>query len=292
MKYIALIFALCFSTIALGQLKGDGNIITKTFEVDNIKSVKINLYAKITIDCEMKNSLRINADSNLMDKIYKTITNGVLELNQKEWIKASKKIEITIGAPYLSKIELGTNDATYIENFKNDSLKIIAPIGKLTINGTSSFLDIEAKNGIIDATSLFTKDAKISITGRSKTTVNVTNKITTSLSKNAQLKLASKPLIIEGDLRDYETTKPKVDNSVKWINFKLKNNSWNRQKLFVIGPKKDGSTFSYGFAMMPGVTRNERWTIGTKIYTNRPLGKKKLLVTITEDNENEVVKLF
>ena len=77
-----------------------------------------------------------------------------------------------------------------------------------------------------------------------------------------------------------------------WIPFKIKNNSWNRNNFLVIGPKKDGSSFSYGFPMMPGTTRKENWSVGSKVYKVNRLGLRKLLVEIKEEDKDKTVKLF
>ncbi|MBO6632382.1 MAG: hypothetical protein JJ936_12670, partial [Psychroserpens sp.] len=81
-------------------------------------------------------------------------------------------------------------------------------------------------------------------------------------------------------------------SKTEYINFKIKNNSSNRNQFYVVGPKPDGSKFSYGFPMMPNSKRHENWTVGTKVYKVNSLGFKKLLVTIVKENENQVVDLF
>ena len=60
----------------------------------------------------------------------------------------------------------------------------------------------------------------------------------------------------------------------------------------MVGPKKDGSTFSYGFPMMLRSSKSEKWPVGTKIYKEGKLGNRKLLITITAIDEGQVVKLF
>ena len=80
--------------------------------------------------------------------------------------------------------------------------------------------------------------------------------------------------------------------NITYINFQIKNNSENRNHFYVVGPKPDGSKFSYGFPMMPNSIRDEYWTLGTKVFLVNGLGYKKPLMTITEKNENQVVHLF
>lgn len=83
-----------------------------------------------------------------------------------------------------------------------------------------------------------------------------------------------------------------LNDKPKFINFKIKNNSFNRNHFVVIGPKPNGRKFSYGFPMMPQAKRKEYWTTGTKVYKVNKLGFRKLLITIKPEDENKVVRLF
>lgn len=289
MKNIITIAIFLISTLGFAQIKGNKNIQSKTFDLENIESVKINIYAKVIIDTNLENKITIKADENLLDLVDRTIENGTLYLNQLEWVQASQKIEITVGAPNLREVESGTHDITIIKNVDNQNLKLVVPIGKVKVSGTTQQLTINAKNGTIDASELKSENATVTITGDSKTKLQVTNELKQVLSDNARLEVVNTPKLVIGD--DIVKTSKSYSN-IKWISIRIKNNSWNRNKLVVVGPKSDGSQFSYGFAMMPGAIKNERWTIGSKVFKTSSLGSKKLLATVTAENENQLIKLF
>lgn len=101
------------------------------------------------------------------------------------------------------------------------------------------------------------------------------------------------PKSFRGDTKKVLARQSKeVEQAINWISFKIKNNSWNRNNFYVVGPKADGTRFSYGFPMMPGKVKKERWTVGTKIYRVNKVGFRKLLVTIKADDQGKTVKLF
>ena len=105
--------------------------------------------------------------------------------------------------------------------------------------------------------------------------------------------MVNTPKILKGDTKKViKRNEELVNNKITWINFKIKNNSWNRHNFFVVEPKQNGSKFSYGFPMMPGTKRNEKWSIGSKIYKVNKLGLRKLLVEIKAENEGKIVDLF
>ena len=44
--------------------------------------------------------------------------------------------------------------------------------------------------------------------------------------------------------------------------------------------------------MMPGISKKERWTVGTKVYKVNKIGLRKLLVKIKAEDAGKTVKLF
>lgn len=166
----------------------------------------------------------------------------------------------------------------------------MALIGKVVVSGVVNNLTVGVELGEVAASKITTKNAKINIWGRGKATVFVTNKIFSKVKKEGRLILVNTPKLLKGDTKKaIVKTKKNGNKNVIWIPFKIKNNSWNRNNFVVIGPKKDGSSFSYGFPMMPGTTRKENWSVGSKVYR---LGLRKLLVEIKEEDKGKTVKLF
>ncbi|WP_299222109.1 DUF2807 domain-containing protein [uncultured Aquimarina sp.] len=292
-KYINLLLLLV-SLTATSQIKGNKEITTKIFDVNNIQNIKINFYAQVIIDQSKEESLTITTDTNLFDYIDKEVIDGTLHLNQKEWIQPSENAKIVVGAPNIRKVESGTHDITRIINLDNNYIQVLAPIGKIFMDGKTKELRIAAELATIDASSLIAENARVDIWSRGSAKVNVINELDTKLSKNAKLKIINTPKKIKGDARKAIVhNKKKTKNAlIKYIKFEIKNNSLTRNQFFVIGSKPDGSKFSYGFPMMPQATRKENWTTGTKVYKVSMLGKRKLLITIKEEDEDKTVALF
>ena len=282
----------------MAQIKGNKTIETRTFKVENVNNIKINFYADVTIDASLEEGLTITTDENLFDYIQKNVVDNTLYLDQKEWISSSKKTKIVIGAPNLKRVETGTHDITKIVNIDSEALQILSPIGKVFIEGKTKQLNLGVELATVDASKLITDNAYVNIWGLGTATVNVLNEVDGKVSKSGTLKFVNTPasntVKTQKDKHTIEdgNTSKQTNDDVKYINFKIKNNSLNRNNFYVVGPKPDGSKFSYGFPMMPLSKRQETWTTGTKIYKVNGIGLRKLLVTITEDNEDQIVKLF
>jgi len=115
MNKLALVLFLVGMT-GFAQIKGNKNIETRTFEIQNVENIKINFYAKVTIDQNAPEGMTISTDSNLFDHIDKETVDNTLYLDQKKWISPSQDAIITIGAPNLKRVETGTHDLTKIIN--------------------------------------------------------------------------------------------------------------------------------------------------------------------------------
>ena len=295
-NYLAplIIFLLILPNLIIAQVKGNKEIVTRTFPIKNIESITINFYAEVIIDCSELEGMSITTDSNLFDLIQKDMDGTELKLDQKEWISPSRKAEIRIGAPMLKKLTTGTHDLTKVINIDNDYFQVLSPVGEVQLQGKTKEFNLEIKLAKVDASQLVAENANINIWSRGSAKIAVLNELDVKLDEDAKLELVNEPKSLKGDINKLKKTNnpEKRDESIVYIDFKIKNNSANRRNFFVIGPKPDGEKFSYGFPMMPLATRDERWTTGTKIYKVNSMGLRELLVTISAEDENQTVKLF
>ncbi len=206
-------------------------------------------------------------------------------------------MKISIGAPNLKRVEQGTHDSTRII-VNNQSLNVLAPIGNIKISGETDELRLSAELSKIDASELEAKNINVNLWSRGTIIVKPLIRLTGEVSNTGKLLYVSKPEKLDvktkqdGKVLAYENRDELINKNAKYIQFKIKNNSNNRHDFFVIGPKADGSNFSYGFPMMPNAKRNENWTVGTKVYKVNKLGLRKLLKEITAEDEGQIVKLF
>ncbi len=293
MKNLTVMFLLVGMT-GWAQLKGNGSIETREISLENLTTVDMNLYAKVTIDAGAEEeTLRITGDSNLISQINTEVVNGSLDLVQKEWIQPSNKIEISIGAPKLRVIRLGVHETVFVNNIESDEMSMSASVGTIVAEGTVVHTTVNLENGVLDATHLQAKNTYLTISGRGKATLNTVERLDSKLSESARLKLITEPKIMNEDSRNVQAKSAvKPPDYIRYIDFQIKNNSWNRNHFVVVGPKKNGSFFSYGFSMMPGTKRAERWTIGTKIFKTKKGGNRKLLATVDSEDEGATLKLF
>ncbi|QHI34918.1 hypothetical protein IMCC3317_02630 [Kordia antarctica] len=295
-KLLLLLLLIGFSGMA--QTKGNKKIITRTFPLENVQRIKINFYAKVTIDQSAKEGMTITTDENLFDLIDTELVGNTLHLDQKEWIQPSQKAIITIGAPNIRHVETGTHDVTKIINVDNEYLQLTSPIGTVILERKTKELRLGIELASVDASKLIAENAFINIWSWGNAKVNVTNMLHAEVSNSGKLIYVNSPKNIQkktkndGQIVSLAANETIKNPDAEWIHFKIKNNNSNRNHFFVVGPKKDGTKFSYGFPMMPNAVRKENWTVGTKIYKTNSLGIRNLLITIKKEDADTTVKLF
>lgn len=296
MKSLTVIFLSLITISGFAQVKGDKNIVTKTFPIEQVKSIEVNLYADVAIDCEAEEMLTITGDENLMDLIEKSVHGGRLVLTQKEWIQPSRQIKITIGAPNLEFIQQSTHETTYVNNVNRETFSAMAIIGKIVLEGKAELLKASGEIGQVDARPFNAPVVDVNLWSHGKIHLAAPQKITGIVKDDGKVVYQGDEVKVNVKTEDggyvQEPGQPVRNEDARFIKFKVKNNSINRIQCYVKGPKPDGSYFSYGFPMNPGQTRQKDWSVGSKVYRVTNIGTRKLLTEITPDDEGGVVKLY
>lgn len=293
MKKIGLLLLLVGMT-GIAQIQGNKNLVTKSFDLQNVTQLEMNLYASVRVDLTAASEgITITTDSNIISQINTEVLSGKLRLTQLDWIQPSQDIKITINVPQLESILVDVHETVEVVGVKKETLSLTAILGKIKAQGSVNTLQVNAESGIVDATNVVAKEAIVSIWDDGKVIVNAETISVNELSEEARVTSLNSNAKIDARLKKTlgRENLPEFVNA-EYITVKIKNNSWNRQSLEVKGPKKDGSYFGYGFPMMAGATKKERWTVGTKVYKKTALGSRKLLLTIQKEDANKTLKLF
>ncbi len=274
------------------QIKGNGNIVTKSFPIDQLEHLEINLNARIILDFKADDQISITTDENLIDQIDFRVRQGYMNLQQKDWIEPSNTLRVTIGASHLQKLSNDAHSKTSLLNMQVDDFHLIADIGTIDLQGRVSHLVIDNKSAKIEGLDFETAHAEIKIRSWGTIFLNVSDTLNTAIGDKGQLKIIGDPKVLLGNARAIlEKSNEQISTNTRYINLRIKNNSWTRKSFVVVGPKRDGTSFSYGFSLMPGATRSERWTIGSEVFRVKN-GQQSLVAKIEAKDENQLVKLF
>ena len=124
---------------------GSGNVITQAREVSGFDSVSVEYPAQVSIKQGNTESLKIEAEDNLLRDLKTEVRGGTLEIFYKKtsdkYIKATKPVAITITVKDLKSVNFASASELTIEGLKAEDLNIsISGAGNLKIN------EIIAKN--------------------------------------------------------------------------------------------------------------------------------------------------
>ena len=290
MKHLmSVLFILTAYTSLLSQIYGDGNIQTISKDVPGLSSIEVDFNANITLDYNQEEIMIIDADANVLDYIGITFVDGHLKLDQVKWIEPSKLPTITIGTPNLKTIYQSTHSTTSIKNATGTELYFEGNVGKIIAAGSIDQLYIDTEQTDIDASKL--KIGTVSVSGICRAEIKLGQYDKLNKNKDSESVIKVNGAVVDVDANS-KVKKKKASKPVKYIKFKIKNNSLTRHSFYVKGPNGRGGKFSYGFSMFPQTSRDENWSIGTKVYKESRTGGLTELITITEDIEGEVVDLF
>jgi len=285
---VTLIMMLGLLSSLSAQIRGDGNIQSRSEKVEGLKSIDIQFNANIVLDYDLKEELVIQADANVLKHIGVYFENGHLMMDQIKWIEPSKWPEITIGCPSLESVYQGTHSTTKLQNVSADELTIEGNVGKVIAEGVVENLVLSNAGCDVNLKDLSIGAVNITDVSTGKIILNQFGSLTNNSNPDTPIRFLD-----PSKAPETVVNKPIVENEkVQYIKFKLKNNSIKRHSFYVKGPNGRGGNFSYGFSLLPFVKKQENWSVGTKVYKVSRHGKKELLRTIALEDAGEVLDLF
>lgn len=292
-----LFFILLITTSLTAQQNGNGQLTTKNFTLSDFKEIRVNFPVKATIDCGTATAFTMTTDDNLFDHILVEVEDDILYVQQKGWVEATK-VELTIGAPNLKRLQSDGYGTYVVQNIDADEFRVMNNVGLVTLSGKANTLRFGIETGTIDAVELVAQEVYASIWSHGKATVNAVQLLDGKLDNGAEVIYTKEPQKVsirtKGDSEvlsaSKATEKEAMAQQIDYIDFKIYNNSGKRLQMYVRGPR--GKRFSYGFPLNPLQKRQKHWPIGSKVYKVGKLGTRTLLATIEAADADGVVKLF
>jgi len=90
------------------HIKGSGRVVSKDYPIEHFKALEVSGYFDVELNQTGKESLKIEADDNLMQYIETKVENETLQIRIKDHIEIgrSKKMKIHLSFADLHKIEV------------------------------------------------------------------------------------------------------------------------------------------------------------------------------------------
>ena len=217
--YLILTCLIAISTFQTGysQVKGNGDVVIEKRNVAEFTEIEVGGIFTVIVKQSDKQSVNLETDSNLTDKIKTEVIGGKLKISSSE-IKNSTKLHVFIEAKNVESIEAGGASLVKSEGvLKSNKLELIAGGAsqiqlsietknlKTTISGAAIvLLEGNAENnkidvsgvGFLNASKLITNITSGDISGSGRAKIYANEEVSTVESGASSLSLVNSPKIV------------------------------------------------------------------------------------------------
>ena len=187
---------------------GSGNIVTETRDVSGFHAIDVSYPGQVVVKQGAKESVKIEADDNLLPGLKTQVKNGVLEIFYKKQadkhVNPTKTVKITIVVKDLTKVDFTSAGELTIEKLETDQLDVslsgagnlklndirvkglsvdLSGAGSMSASGTADDLDVSISGfGDFKGKELHDKNARVDISGAGSATLWVDNDLNAEVS--------------------------------------------------------------------------------------------------------------
>jgi len=179
-------------------IKGDGEIKTEDRSISDYSKIVVSGGYKITWSIG-KPALNISADQNLLPLIKTVVSGNTLQIDSTEQLAPTESIKIILSSASLANVRLKGGNSFRATKISGHDLKIEST-GASSIHVEGSVTNLKADltgASRLDAKSLHTQNATLSLLGASDAAVNVSDALKVSVTGAGSLIYSGDPKSVE-----------------------------------------------------------------------------------------------
>jgi len=188
--------------------RGSGVMKTETREVQSFHAIEVSYPAEVFISQGTTESLKVEADDNLLPSLQTRVRNGTLEIFYKvedgKAVRPTKPVKITIVVKNLDEVDFESAGTIEISGIESDSLSVsvsgagelklneitvkdlsvnLSGAGSMSANGTTDRLDVNISGfGDFNGKNMHSKDAHVNISGAGSANVRADDQLDAQIS--------------------------------------------------------------------------------------------------------------
>jgi len=182
-----------------GSVKGEGELVKKSYSVDDFTGLGIGVSGKVYVKKGSSNEITIEAQQNILDNIEMEVENGSLSLEFKKNANNYKKITIWVEMDNIDKLAIGGSADIEVEDrFDNmNELKLaIGGSGSIKLAGRANQAKVSlAGSGDIDCPDLEANDVKVSIAGSGDVLIGAEDNLDVSIAGSGDVRYKGNPRV-------------------------------------------------------------------------------------------------
>jgi len=211
---IILVIISAASCIRLVGFSGSGNVITEERNISGFDSVSVSSGINLIIEQTGSESLKIEAEDNIVPKIITKVTNGKLNIMYKPW---TLDFIVYLNVSDLNTISLSSGSTLNCKELNTEKLKVNLNSGAsgeikvkvkeldtaltsgstLKVQGDAGKQEVKLSSGVTyDAENLVSKIAEVKVSSGAAATLNVSDSLDVNISSGGSVKYIGSPRII------------------------------------------------------------------------------------------------
>ena len=180
-------------------LTGSGNIISQTRNAGTFDGIQIVNFARIFITQDTLESLRIEADDNIVDNVITVVQDGILKVGLEDNSYNNITLNIHVSMKKIKHLE--SRGAGYLVTTNTISADTIVCIirgaGTMILTGTAVYESIEIEGaGSVNNFGLAVLNCSASISGAGRIEVNVSGQLNAKISGTGTIIYDGNPLSV------------------------------------------------------------------------------------------------
>ncbi|MEL7119902.1 MAG: head GIN domain-containing protein [Bacteroidota bacterium] len=179
-----------------------GDLISHDFDLEDFHSLSLFLKADVYLTQDSKQSVRIEAQEDLIRYLEHEVKDGKLYLDVDDRVRRYERIKIHISLPELRKISIsGTSRVKTMNDFKDlDDVKVvITGHGKVKLTGSATNLQVAISGlGDVEVSEFEVASCDVSISGKGSCNVHASDYLDVGISGWGTVRYVGQPSINKG----------------------------------------------------------------------------------------------
>lgn len=194
------------------QITGSGKLVSESRVVGTFNGIQVTNFAKVFITQDTVESLRIESDDNIIDRVLTSVNNNTLVVGLRDGSYNKVTVNVYASMKSIKLLEsTGAADFSSTNSIRADSLLYkVTGSGSLTISGTTNYESIEIiGSGDVHNFSLVSSFCTIMISGAGNVEANVTQQLNAVIAGTGKITYDGNPAVVHQTISGVGVIQPR-----------------------------------------------------------------------------------
>jgi hypothetical protein len=194
------------------QIVGSGKLVSESRVVGTFTGIQVTNFAKVFITQDTVESLRLESDDNIIDRVVTSVTSNMLIVGLRDGSYSKVTVNVYASMKTIKRFEsTGTAEFSTINSIQTDSLTCkITGAGSFTLTGKTNYESIEIiGSGDVHNFNLISSFCSVTISGAGNVEAYVTQQLDATIAGTGNITYAGNPPVVHQIISGVGTIQPK-----------------------------------------------------------------------------------